>query len=31
MNVQARYEIEKAEDEFEAEILKIQPRPQAAE
>ncbi|HKG85424.1 MAG TPA: HigA family addiction module antitoxin [Beijerinckiaceae bacterium] len=31
MNVQARYEIENAEDEFEAEILKIRPRPQAAE
>jgi addiction module HigA family antidote len=32
MNVQARYDIERAEDEFEAEIAKITPRPlQAAE
>jgi addiction module HigA family antidote len=30
MNVQARYEIEKAEDEFEAEIAQITPRSLAA-
>jgi antitoxin HigA-1 len=31
MNVQARYEIEKAEDQFKAEIARITPRPHAAE
>lgn len=31
MNIQARYEIEKVEDELEAELAKITPRPQAAE
>ncbi len=31
MSMQMQFEIENAEDEFETEILKIRPRPQAAE